>query len=219
VRVCVCAWVNWCGRPSNRPRRVGGRLTVRTPHLAVPTRFQDGLPATPAEPSYWTSRRELNARPPPSDGGALFLRATRRHWASCWAAGRPAARRARHHVLECQRRGERFAQYGHVTWVAQKHVKTPEGDGATTPGAAGVRRRARGVVLGDYRCPRADHGLHRVLPGKRRQREIARSRLSALSTTAGSAVMVRADLLSRWCIPEQSKLDPDRYARPALPLN
>src|SRR5512145_2376450 len=31
--------------------RVGGRLTVRTPHLAVPTRFQDGLPATPAEPS------------------------------------------------------------------------------------------------------------------------------------------------------------------------
>jgi len=26
-------------------------LTVRTPHLAVPTRFQDGLPATPAEPS------------------------------------------------------------------------------------------------------------------------------------------------------------------------
>src|SRR6185503_9057674 len=30
---------------------VGGRLTVRTPHLAVPTRFQDGLPATPAEPS------------------------------------------------------------------------------------------------------------------------------------------------------------------------
>jgi hypothetical protein len=31
--------------------RFGGRLTVRTPHLAVPTRFQDGLPATPAEPS------------------------------------------------------------------------------------------------------------------------------------------------------------------------
>ncbi len=30
---------------------VGGRLTVRTPHLAVPTRFQDGVPATPAEPS------------------------------------------------------------------------------------------------------------------------------------------------------------------------
>src|SRR6516165_3797851 len=30
---------------------VGGRLAVRTPHLAVPTRFQDGLPATPAEPS------------------------------------------------------------------------------------------------------------------------------------------------------------------------
>ena len=30
---------------------IGGRLTVRTPHLAVPTRFQDGLPATPAEPS------------------------------------------------------------------------------------------------------------------------------------------------------------------------
>src|SRR3981081_544562 len=29
----------------------GGRLRVRTPHLAVPTRFQDGLPATPAEPS------------------------------------------------------------------------------------------------------------------------------------------------------------------------
>ena len=50
---------------------VGGRLTVRTPHLAVPTRFQDGLPATPAEPSFWTSRRDLNARPPPSDGGAL----------------------------------------------------------------------------------------------------------------------------------------------------
>src|SRR5215471_8152730 len=30
---------------------VGGRLTVRTPHLAVPTRFQDGFPATPVEPS------------------------------------------------------------------------------------------------------------------------------------------------------------------------
>jgi hypothetical protein len=30
---------------------VGGRLTVRTPHLAVSTRFQDGVPATPAEPS------------------------------------------------------------------------------------------------------------------------------------------------------------------------
>src|SRR5262245_46080322 len=26
-------------------------MTVRTPHLAVPTRFQDGVPATPAEPS------------------------------------------------------------------------------------------------------------------------------------------------------------------------
>jgi hypothetical protein len=35
---------------------VGGRLTVRTPHLAVPTRFQDGLPRQQRE-------REVAHRP------------------------------------------------------------------------------------------------------------------------------------------------------------
>src|SRR5215470_10134145 len=39
---------------------VGGRLTVRTPHLAVPTRFQDGMPATPAEPSLPPLRLTLS---------------------------------------------------------------------------------------------------------------------------------------------------------------
>src|SRR5262245_3452036 len=50
-RICalLLRWVRAILR-SPAPR-VGGRLTVRTPHLAVPTRFQDGVPATPAEPS------------------------------------------------------------------------------------------------------------------------------------------------------------------------
>ena len=40
-----------CGRSAVARSCVGGRLTVRPPPLRVPTRFQDGLPATPAEPS------------------------------------------------------------------------------------------------------------------------------------------------------------------------
>lgn len=44
-------WLKGAGDLAIARTLVGGRLTVRTPHLAVPTRFQDGLPATPAEPS------------------------------------------------------------------------------------------------------------------------------------------------------------------------
>jgi hypothetical protein len=39
-----------------------------------------------------------------------------------------------------------------------------------------------------------------------------------LSTSAGCADIVIADLLSCWCISEDSNLDPDRYERPALPV-
>ena len=45
---------------------IGGRLTVRTPHLAVPTRFQDGLPATPAEPSVMDASARFERATPAS---------------------------------------------------------------------------------------------------------------------------------------------------------
>lgn len=50
----LCVVLRMARATSRSPALVfGGRLTVRTPHLAVPTRFQDGLPATPAEPSVF----------------------------------------------------------------------------------------------------------------------------------------------------------------------
>jgi hypothetical protein len=52
----------------------GGRLTVRTPHpLGCPPVFKTGCrPLQRNLPISWSSRRDLNARPPPSDGGALI---------------------------------------------------------------------------------------------------------------------------------------------------
>src|SRR4029450_12022698 len=50
LSICACSLIG-AGELVIARTYVGGRLTVRTPHLAVPTRFQDGLPATPAEPS------------------------------------------------------------------------------------------------------------------------------------------------------------------------
>jgi hypothetical protein len=50
----LCAFARiGAGDPAIARTLIGGRLTVRTPHLAVPTCFQDGLPATPAEPSVF----------------------------------------------------------------------------------------------------------------------------------------------------------------------
>jgi hypothetical protein len=50
----LCVVLRMARATSRSPALVfGGRLTVRTPHLAVPTRFRDGLPATPAEPSFF----------------------------------------------------------------------------------------------------------------------------------------------------------------------
>ncbi len=60
-RLSICARLIGAGDLAIARTCIGGRLTVRTPHLAVPTRFQDGLPATPAEPSGRLGPRDLAA--------------------------------------------------------------------------------------------------------------------------------------------------------------
>jgi hypothetical protein len=167
VRMCIA----WYGRSIAIARTpVGGRLTVRTPHLAVPTRFQDGVPATPAEPSVMDLSAGLE----------------------------PAA----------------FAFGGRLSHPLSCAVPPPPAAGFASTGC-GPRRRTR-----NHRDPLAEHGLHHVLPRQQPQRKAAhRPEVGALSTSAGCAVMVMADIHWGWCIPEESNLDPDRNERPALPLS
>jgi hypothetical protein len=48
----------------------GGRS--RSPSLAGPSVFKSAPATPPVHHPYWLSRRDSNARPPPSEGGALF---------------------------------------------------------------------------------------------------------------------------------------------------
>jgi hypothetical protein len=70
LSICAC-WLNRAGDLAIARALVGGRLTVLTPHLAVPTRFQDGVPATPRNlPCY------AESMPKSLDVSARFERAT-----------------------------------------------------------------------------------------------------------------------------------------------